>query len=569
MNKHNKTLFIFLLLASFSIIYSCNDSAKPGQSKIVLDPAKMDQEAGEIIQEALEFALQHNGLIDDSIRLKLASVVNDFYDNNEYANVWSKKEQWSPLTDTLLNFIQQGELYGLFPKDYHLKNLRLLKTTLDGDSVKRMNAALWAKADMMLTDAFMHLIRDLKVGRLNPDSILFNKKDTGTKKDFYTVALKMLLEHKNFSGLVHEIEPKQFGYSELKKRIPGFLDSMDIREYTYVPYPFKANDEKDSVFFVRKFQKRLKESGCMDEDNKLPDSLQQTVAIKKYQKKKGIKQDGKVSAALVRNMNLTDMERFKRIAITLDRYKQLPSVMPEKYILVNLPAYYLKVWDHDSVALESKVICGKPDTRTPLLNSVISDMVIYPTWTVPNSIISKQYLPKLKINPNYLSRIGLRLVDGKGETVNPEGVNWSKYKKNIPFKVMQASGDDNALGILKFNFSNPFSVYLHDTNQRYLFKNAARALSHGCVRVQQWQELAFFIARNDSLNLQPGDSLRYNTDSIKNWLAKKEKKRIVVKNGIPLFIAYFSCEGKGDKIRFYDDIYGEDKLMRERYFSTK
>ena len=106
---------------------------------------------------------------------------------------------------------------------------------------------------------------------------------------------------------------------------------------------------------------------------------------------------------------------------------------------------------------------------------------------------------------------------------------------------MQASGDDNALGILKFNFSNPFSVYLHDTNQRYLFKNAARALSHGCVRVQQWQELAFFIARNDSLNLQPGDSLRYNTDSIKNWLAKKEKKRIVVKNGIPLFIAYFSC----------------------------
>lgn len=569
MNKQNKRLFIFLLLAWSIIIYSCNDSAKPAQSKIVADPAKMDKETGESIQEALEFALQHNGLIDDSIRLKLASVVNDFYDNNEYANVWSQKERWSPLTDTILKFIEHGELYGLFPKDYHFKNLRLLKATLDGDSISRMNAAFWAKADMMLTDAFMHLIRDLKIGRLNADSILFNKRDTGTKKDFYTAALKILLEHKNFSGLVNEMEPKQFGYSELKKRIPRFLDSMDKKEYTYVPYPFKANDEKDSVFFVRKFQKRLKESGCMDEDTKMPDSIQLTVAVKKYQKKKGIKQDGKVTAALIRNMNLTDVERFKRIAITLDRYKQLPPVMPEKYILVNLPAYYLNVWDHDTVVLVSKVICGKPDTRTPLLNSVISDMVIYPTWTVPNSIISKQYLPKLKTNPNYLSKIGLRLVDAKGETVDPAGIDWSKYKKNIPFKVMQASGDDNALGILKFNFNNPYSVYLHDTNQRYLFKNASRALSHGCVRVQQWEELAFFIARNDSLNLKPGDSLRYNTDSIKIWLAKKEKKRIVVKNGIPLFIAYFSCEGKGEKIRFYDDIYGEDKLMREKYFSVK
>jgi murein L,D-transpeptidase YcbB/YkuD len=160
-------------------------------------------------------------------------------------------------------------------------------------------------------------------------------------------------------------------------------------------------------------------------------------------------------------------------------------------------------------------------------------------------------------------------VDGKGETVDPTTVKWSKYTKGIPFKVMQGSGDDNALGILKFNFNNPYSVYLHDTNQRYLFKNSSRALSHGCVRVQQWKELAFYIARNDSMNLKPGDSLRYNTDSIMTWLNNKEKKRIIVKNGIPLFIAYFSCEPKGGKIRFYEDIYGEDKLMREKYFSTR
>ncbi len=569
MNQQKTHSPIFLCIVCWIFFISCNGVAKPGEKKIVADPDRMDKETSESIKQALAFAVQHDGVIDDSIHLKLISLVYDYYTNNDYENIWSHREIWNPLTDTLLNFIQNGERYGLFQMDYHFKNLNSLKIKLDNDSLKRMDAELWTRADLMLTDAFMHLIKDLKVGRLAADSILFNKTDTLTKKDFYTSALKSFIEQKQLTELINTLEPKQQGYLELKKAIPRFLDSMDRKEYTYVAYPYKAGVEKDSVLFIKTIQKRLKESNCIKADNILPDSAALTVAIKKYQKKKGVKQDGKVSAALIRLMNLSDMERFKRIAITLDRYKQLPSVMPEKYILVNLPAYYLYVWDHDTIALESKIICGKPDTKTPLLNSVISNMVTYPTWTVPNSIIAKQYLPKLKINPNYLSRIGLHLVNDKGETVDPETINWGKYKKGIPYKVMQGSGDDNALGILKFNFNNPYSVYLHDTNQRYLFKNASRALSHGCVRVQQWEELAYFIARNDSINLKPGETLRYNKDSIKSWLSKKEKRSITVKNGIPLFIAYFSCGGKGGKIRFYDDIYGEDKLMREKYFSDK
>jgi murein L,D-transpeptidase YcbB/YkuD len=243
--------------------------------------------------------------------------------------------------------------------------------------------------------------------------------------------------------------------------------------------------------------------------------------------------------------------------------------MPEKYIWVNLPGYYLKVIADDTVAFESKIICGKPDTRTPLLNSKISDMVTYPTWTVPTSIIAKSYLPKLKNNPNYLTRIGLKLVGSKGKTIDPGTINWSKYSKGIPYKIMQNSGDNNALGVFKFNFKNPYAVYLHDTNQRYLFKNSSRALSHGCVRVQEWQKLAFFIARNDSLNLKPGDTLRYTADSILNWVAAKKNYRIDVKNQIPVYFQYFSCEGKDGKIKFYDDIYGDDKILREKYFSEK
>jgi murein L,D-transpeptidase YcbB/YkuD len=196
-------------------------------------------------------------------------------------------------------------------------------------------------------------------------------------------------------------------------------------------------------------------------------------------------------------------------------------------------------------------------------------MITYPKWTIPNSIIKNEILPALKKNAGYLARKGFHLVDAKGEMVDPWSVNWAKYTKGIPYNIVQGSGDDNALGIFKFNFNNPYSVYLHDTNQRYLFKNKARALSHGCVRVQDWEKLAFYIADNDSIYQKPGSVRLYNVDSIKNWLATKERKRIIVKNRIPLSIRYFTCEGKNGKIVFYDDIYGEDKLLREKYFARK
>ena len=134
---------------------------------------------------------------------------------------------------------------------------------------------------------------------------------------------------------------------------------------------------------------------------------------------------------------------------------------------------------------------------------------------------------------------------------------------------MQSSGDENALGVMKFNFKNAHDVYLHDTNQRYLFKKNVRNLSHGCVRVQDWEQLAFYIARNDSILYQPKDTLRYNTDSITTWIRNEEMHKIAIKNKFPIFIRYFSCYFSGNNIKFYDDIYGNDVKLREKYFALK
>lgn len=544
-------------------IFSCKSKHPATDKEIVATPEEMDAKVSENIKEVMQYALDNNGKINDSIKLSLPVIVDSFYDENNYLNIWSKSEAWQPLADSLYNFINKAEEYGLFPGDYHYKDLLAIRSALTTDSLAKMDANLWTKAELMLTDAFMQISKHLKQGRLMPDSLSMSA-NASLAKDFFIKNLNTVIETRSLIPVLNTLEPKHAGYVELKKGIKKFIDSMDRKVYTYVAFPVK-----DSLSLIKNLKKRLQQGGYLDSAVKQVDSTKVANAIKKYQNKKGTKADGKISSSLVRSLNINDIERFKKIAINIDRYKQLPEKFPSKYIWVNLPGFYLRVFDNDSVIIESKTIVGKPSTRTPMLTSEISDMITYPQWTIPNSIIKGEILPAMKRNTGYLAKKGFHLVDMKGETVDPYTVDWTKYSKGIPYKVVQGSGDDNALGILKFNFDNPYSVYLHDTNQRYLFKNAARALSHGCVRVQEWEKLAFYIAANDSLNQTSGIAPSYTRDSIKTWLAKKERKRMVVKNRLPLFIRYFTCEGKAGKIIFYDDIYGEDKNLREKYFAVK
>ncbi|HEU0064882.1 MAG TPA: L,D-transpeptidase family protein, partial [Flavisolibacter sp.] len=296
----------------------------------------------------------------------------------------------------------------------------------------------------------------------------------------------------------------------------------------------------------------------------MPDSVQISRSIKKYQKARDIHPDGKITPELVNFLNNTDREKFIRIAINMDRYKQLTS-LPDKYLWVNLPSYTLQLRDSDAVVIKSKIVIGKPDTRTPELTSTISDMITYPQWHVPESIIKKEVLPGLKRDPGYTINKGLSIIDDHGNEIDPYLVDWSKYKNSIPYNVIQGSGDENALGVLKFNFPNKYSVYLHDTNQRYLFSKKSRALSHGCVRVQAWDKLALYILRNDSTYFPTYTPI----DSLNRWLELKQKHYIPVHKPIPLYIRYITCEAKDGKMQFFDDVYNEDQRIRVKLFADK
>ena len=244
--KHCRYYAICIILLAMS----CTNRNKSEDKNMVTNARDMNDEVADQIKTVLKTAVGNSGKINDSMVLKLPQIVDDFYIKNEHEPVWSSAEKWLPMADSLFNFIKYAENEGLFPNDYHQHILRVLKDTLGRDSLARMNVNFWTHADLLLTDGFMHIIKDLKLGRLQPDSVSLNADSVLIDKFFITL-LNNLIEKKDFGGLLISLQPKHKNYWELKKGIKKFVDSMDRRVFTHVTYPFKKNDAKDSLYFIK------------------------------------------------------------------------------------------------------------------------------------------------------------------------------------------------------------------------------------------------------------------------------------------------------------------------------
>ncbi|MGN6418853.1 MAG: L,D-transpeptidase family protein [Pseudobacter sp.] len=559
MNKHLNAgvtgcMFVFLLTLA-----ACGDSEKPKDKDIVDQPEKFEVRVSENIKTALAFMLENKGRLNDTVVLADDTLVNEAYIRSNNQPIWCSQEKWNAVGEGLFRFIASSKEYGLFPNDYHYKTLSSIREQIARDSTAQKNAALWSRAELMMTDAFLLMARHLKQGHFTRDS-LYLRTDSILGPGFYPDMLYKALQTKNVAGTLQSLEPAYKGYSDLKEGLKSFLDSIGtFKRYTHLTYTYPL---KDSTVFYQALQRRLYEDDILPSATDYVDTATWRQVLKEYQTKKGLKPTGRINENTVASLNYTNWDRFKRVAITLDRYKMATDSFPETYIWVNLPGYYLRVYDMDTIAMESRVIVGQPKTRTPLLTSSVSNFITYPQWTVPYSIIYKEMLPKIKKDVNYLHKQNLMVVDRNDSIIDPYSVNWAALGKgNFPYLLKQRQGDDNSLGVLKFNFPNKYDVYLHDTNARWLFSNSNRAMSHGCVRVKDFMKLADFLVRNDTLKFHP--------DTLRNWIKREEKHVVSGFKRVPIYIRYFSCEGKDGKLKIYEDIYGEDKILKERYFADK
>ena len=244
------------------------------------------------------------------------------------------------------------------------------------------------------------------------------------------------------------------------------------------------------------------------------------------------------------------------IRMNLQRWRWMPRDLGDRYVFVNVPAYQMQVIEGNDPVLAMRVIVGDPKHQTPLFDDEMTTVVLSPNWNVPESIIRKEMLPKLVDDPGYLERQDIQVVGTSGELVDAEGVDWSDESSVSRLHFRQEPGPKNALGLVKFQFPNSFDVYMHDTPQDSLFNKSKRALSHGCVRLENPVALAEYVLR---------DQPQWTSEKITTAMNAGREQAVALKEHLPVHIGYFTAWVNPDgSVTYTDDPYNLDAQQKER-----
>jgi len=406
--------------------------------------------------------------------------------------------------------------------------------------------------------AFKARISNLMIDDVHTDWILHRPKINPI-----SLAEKLLFGATLSKELDHHI-PDIYHYKELQKELVRYMDikkNGGWQKISLHTHKLKPNHKDAGVPFLKERLSITGEyRGSLDSGTLYDDKLVE--AVKKFQAKHGLVCDGVIGAGTLKELNKSVDELIVKIRLNLDRIKWLNKREGMYHIVINIPDFMLHFEKDDKSIEDIKVITGKPNHPTPIFSDEVELIVLNPYWNVPTSIIQKEMIPKLLRNPNALKKSGIEIRSGWGKNaklVNPASVDWGayRYSKRVPYRFAQVPGYKNALGKIKFLFPNKFSVYMHDTPTKSLFKRHKRAFSHGCVRLQKPRELLKTFASIDK-----------NIDLNKAFEILKGKKNTIIKlsKKIPVDVIYLTAFVDYDgNLQFRDDVYHYDKMQLKSF----
>jgi murein L,D-transpeptidase YcbB/YkuD len=533
-----KLCFFTPLLFLFFI--SCNNHPEPKTVK-----ASATQELAKEVATELGDKLTHDTVI--AIDAKTLSTYRFFKPNYSDKLLWFEKAKLNANGDSLFKLIEKSTYYGLNPKDYYFSQIKNSLDSIEVDK-KYVNVTQLVKADLLLSNAYYLMGAHVNKGRFYPDSLLlqtnFAKLDRGWDSLLWAGYTK-----KNLRASIDSLEPKHYHYRMLKKELATILNNPFLYRLDSVPFVSEKDSAKKKLFIVENLIKQ----GLYDTLSTDNDSLRMAKALDKLQRKWYIQPDGKLGKYTKQALSYNREKVIKQISMAMERWRW-EKVFPERYAFINIPAFWLTVYEKDTVVMQSAIVCGKPETQTPVLSSKINQMLIYPYWNVPVSIATKEILPAVKRDTTYLRRKNFEVL-GKGDQVlDYTKVPWKNYTADyLPVRFRQRIGDDNSLGVVKFNFYNPYGVYLHDTNSKRYFKTSSRAQSHGCIRLEKFIDFADFLIRDDSVH--------YTHDSLQVYFAKQEQRNLALRKPLPIYTRYYTAYADSNGLKLYIDVYRKDEEM--------
>ncbi len=345
-------------------------------------------------------------------------------------------------------------------------------------------------------------------------------------------------------------------YEQLRAILPLYQNAV-LHPWPIVPETqskLKVGMKNPAVVLLRERLKATQDLPAYYDRSDLLFDKPLAQAVKAFQQRNGLKADGVVGKLTLQELNTPADVRVNQIVINMQRWISLSPRLNGRFIMVNVPDYELYAYDNNEKILSMKAIVGKPENETPELQSQISRVIFNPYWNVPTKIAQNEIVKKVREDPAYLDTMRMKILstqENNFREIQPEDVNWQSAEENgFPYRFRQEPGVDNSLGIVKFEFQNSQDVYLHDTPAKELFNQDDRALSHGCVRLENPLALVDFLLNSDR---------DWNEERLQTILAADKTKYVKIDQPTPIIITYITAwVDENGAVNFRNDIYGKD-----------
>ncbi len=493
---------------------------------------------------------------------KYRKEIIEFYHSRKFQLAWVIHGNPIQGAWELLDEIQNCDKEGLEPREYPDQKIELLLRQGKRYYFWRLplesNKA--AELDLLLTETYLTFSNHLLFGRSQPRTMEDAWHVSAEVVNLPTYLQKTISDQKGISESLRQIVPQQPEYGKMKYWLAVYRQRLSKGEWPIVTsLPAASKSSSVSGPIAKVLCLRLQAEGFFAAGD-CPDSLSSELveAIKHFQSTHGVDSTGQLDAATLREINVPLRERIEQLKLNIDCWRWLPQNLGERHIRINIADFRLKAYEHGLETFSMRVVVGRKSDSTPVFSDRAIAVTLNPAWNVPASIARDEMLPALKKDPRYLEKHDMELLADwtKEETLlRADSIDWDKIDTaHFTFRIRQKYGESSALGRVKINLTNPFNIYLHDTPSKQYFEKEKRALSHGCVRVENPLKLAIWL-------FGPGTS--WDQPHLETLIQKGEPYTIAMAEpGIPVHILYRTAfiDSEGG-LQFRPDIYGWDKRL--------
>ena len=521
---------------------------------LALSPASFAdaEDERDALRDEVEQLLQYGRLSIGNADIASGELLSEVYERRGYEPAWNDEDQIAELVSAIKATARDG----LDPSDYHLNRVLDVQSAFGVD--RNNTPAEIADADLILTDSLIRLGYHQRFGKVNPYSLDPNWNfRRGLNGMDPATAIQEAIDAESLVEYMHTLFPRGWVYTQLRDGLAHYREIAANGGWPQIPdgptlRPGAADPRLSTLM------RRLAVTGDMDNMQTFApvteyDEVLQT-GVRHFQERHGLDADAIIGPATIEALNVTAEQRVLQLEINLERARWVLDDIADDFILVNIAGFRAYLMHDREIAWQTKVQVGTTYHQSPVFRDEMKYVVFNPTWTVPYSIASKEMLPHLQSDPEYYLKRDFDLKDRGGNLIDPTTVDWSSVSRhNFSYTLVQRPGPSNALGRVKFMFPNKHAVYLHDTPSKYLFGQAERAFSHGCIRVEHPYEFA-------ELLLGPG----WDQDKIAATLDSKETKTVLLPKPLPVLLMYWTAIVSQDgEVFFYNDVYERDQNIAD------